>query len=125
MGHFAGVTASSGARIKEGKEAEVEKLMNKYDFSSDINCQVDNGNIEIWGDAWPYLRLELEKDKEYSGYDDHFEEFLKELIPFLTEDLIIHAIGAEGYVFPLEAMEIKVSRRGIVIRDRFKWTLSS
>jgi hypothetical protein len=123
MGYLAGTTASSGARIKEGKEREVEKLMDKYDFSSDLNCQIDNGNIAIWGDAWPYLQLESEKDNECTGYDDHFEEFLEELVPFLAEDLIIHAIGAEGYVFPLEAMEIKVSRRGVVIRDRFKWTL--
>jgi len=123
MGYFAGTTASSGAKIKKGKEGEVEKLMDKYDFSSDLNCQINRGSIEIWGEAWPYLRLKSENNGEDSNCEGCFVEFLEELVPFLAEDLIIHAVGTEGCIFPLDAMEIKATRRGVVRRDRFKWTL--
>lgn len=123
MRYFAGVTASSGARIKEGKEEEVKKLIDEYDFSCGLECQINDGSIKIGGEAWPYLRLKSEKDKECTGYDDHFEEFLVELAPFLAENLIIHAVGTEGCVFPLKAVEIEVTWCGVVRRDRFKWTM--
>lgn len=41
MGYFIGTTASNGARIKDGKEEEINKLLDKYDFSCGLNCQIN------------------------------------------------------------------------------------
>ena len=117
MGTFLGVTASSGARIKESKVEEVKKLLEKYDFSCGLECRIDNGSIEIWGDVWPVL---WSKDDDH-GCTDYFEEFLEELSPFLSENLVIHAIGNYKCVFPHSAMEIRVTPHGVHFRDGFKW----
>ena len=98
MGTFLGVTASSGAKIKEGKFEEVEKLMDKYDFSRGLECRIDNGSINIWGNVWPDLWLKYEDDDD-QDCEGNFEKFLKELAPFLFENLVIHAIGNEKCVF--------------------------
>ena len=121
MGYFAGTTASNGARIKEGKEEEVKKLLDKYDFSCGLNCQIEHGSIEIWGEEWPNLWLKPKNDEENADCTDNFEEFLEELSPFLAEDLVIHAVGAEKCIFPLSAMEIKVTPQGVVRGGGFKW----
>ena len=105
MGIFLGVTASSGAKIKEGKFEEVEKLMDKYDFSRGLECMIDNGSIYLLGYEWPDLWLKYEDDDD-QDCEDNFEEFLKELAPFLSEDLVVHAIGTEKGIFPLVAMEL-------------------
>ena len=117
MGTFLGITASSGARIKEDKVEEVKKLMDKYDFSCGLECRIDNGSTEIWGDAWPELWL----NDDDQDFDDCFEEFLEKLSPFLSENLVIHAIGNEKCVFPLAAMEIRVTPHGVNYRGGFKW----
>ena len=120
MGTFLGVTASSGARIKEGKVEEVKKLMDKYDFSRGLECKIDQGSIYIWGNVWPDLWLKYEDDDD-QDCKDNFEEFLKELAPFLSENLVIHAIGNEKCVFPLAAMEIKVTPLGKILENTFRW----
>lgn len=124
MGTFFGVTASSGARIKEGKVDEVKKIMDKYDFSRGLECQINNGIIEIWGDEWPDLWLKYENEDDHDC-EDYFDVFLKELAPFLSEDLVIHAIGNENCVFPLSAIEIKVTHRRVIRRGRFRWRFRS
>jgi hypothetical protein len=121
MGTFVGVTASGGARIKKGKENEVQKLLDKYDFSRGLECQIDNGSIAIWGYEWPHLWLKPKNNEEPEFGKDFFEEFLEELAPFLAEKLVIHAIGNEKCVFPLAAMEIKVTPKGVVYGKGFKW----
>ena len=115
MANFLGITASSGARIKEDKVEEVKKLMDKYDFSCGIECRIDNGSIEIWGDVWPVLWLKDDKDS-----DDCFNDFLEELSPFLSENLVIHAVGHYKCVFPLSAGEIVVTSGGVNFRNCFE-----
>ena len=119
MGIFYGVTASNGARIKEGKVEEVKKLMDKYDFSRGLECRIDQGIINIWGE-WPDLWLKYENDSD-QDCEANFDEFLKELAPHLSENLVIHAIGNEKCVFPLAAMEIKVTPRGKIRKNTFRW----
>ena len=116
MADFISVTASSGAKIKEGKIGEVKKLVDKYDFSCGLECEIDNDSIEIWGDVWPELWL---KD-DNRGFDDCFEEFLEELSPFLSENLVIHSVGHYKCVFPFSAMEIVVTPEGVKYRNGFK-----
>jgi hypothetical protein len=120
MGTFYGVTASNGARIKEGKVEEVKKLMDKYDFSRGLECMIDNGSIYLLGYEWPDLWLKYEDDDD-QDCEDNFEEFLKELAPFLSENLVIHAIGNEKCIFPLAAMEIKVTPHGKIRKNTFRW----
>ena len=116
MADLLSVTASSGARIKEGKVGEVEKLLEKYDFSYGLKCQIDNGSIEIWENVWPELWL---KD-DGQCVTDCLEEFLEELSPFLSENLVIHSVGHYKCVFPFSAMEIVVTPEGVKYRNGFK-----
>lgn len=116
MADFFSVTASSGAKIKKGKVEEVMKLLDKYDFSCGLEYQVINDSIEIFGYVWPELWL-----KEADGdFDDCFDKFLDELYPLLSETLVIHAIGNCKCIFPLSAMEIKVTPHGVHYNE-FKW----
>lgn len=117
MSDFLGVTASSGAKIKEGKVDDVKKLLEKYDFSCGLECWIKNGKIEIWGYVWPVL---WPKDADQES-DDCFEEFLIELPQYLSENLVIHVIGNYKCVFPLSAMEIRVTPHGVEYRNGLKW----
>ena len=119
MSDFFGITASSGARLKKGKKDKVEKLMDKYDFTYGLNCEVGGGRIEIWGEDWPHLYL---KSKNVDINNDVFEEFLEELGPFLDEYLVIQAVGNEKCIFPLAAIEIIVTQKGVVRRNGFEWS---
>ena len=121
MGTFLGVTASSGAKIKKDKEEEVQKLLDKYDFSRGLECRINNGSIEIWGYEWPYLYLKPKNDEDDPD-DDVFVEFLEELAPLLAETLVIQAIGNEKCIFPLSAIEIIVTQTGVEHRKGFKWS---
>ncbi len=121
MGTFFGVTASSGAKIKKDKEEEVQKLLDKYDFSRGLECQINNGSIEIWGYEWPYLYLKPKNDEDDPD-DDVFVKFLEELAPLLAETLVIQAVGNEKCVFPLSAAEIIVTQTGVEGRNVFKWS---
>lgn len=125
------VTASNEAKIKEGKEEEVAKLAEEYDFLTEwgpyplaggLVCQTKNGHIRIYGYDWPNLSSEPGNNHGIWCCMDNFEEFLKKLAPFLAEDLIIQSIENEKCVFPLAAREIRVTPRGKVVRGgRFKW----
>jgi len=115
MADFLGVTASSGAKIKKDKIKEVKKLMDKYDFSQALECQINNGIIEIWGYDWPCLSLKNGEDLR-----NCFFEFLKELSPFLSEKLVIHVVGHYNCVFPLSAGEIVVTPEGVSCRNFFE-----
>jgi hypothetical protein len=125
------VTASNEAKIKRAKEKDVMKLADKYDFLTEwgpypllggLVCQIKNGRIRIFGYDWPNLSSEPNNDESNWECIDNFEEFLKEIAPFLAEDLIIHSVGDEGCIFPLIAREIKVTPRGKVVRGGgFKW----
>jgi hypothetical protein len=122
MGQFYGVTASSGARIKEGKEAEVLKLIDKYDYYPDLLCEIYDGRIGIWGEEWPRFWLKEKSKKNVLGdTTDVFEEFLEELAPLLAEDLVIHAIGHEKCEWPMITMELRVTHHGVMNGGGFKW----
>ena len=129
MGTFISITASSGARIKNGKEEKVKKLIGKYNFQTDgksrdgLECQINNGIIKIWGYVWPGFWVRPKNDKNYSDKIDYFDEFLEKLAPFLEEDLIIHSVGYEKCTFPLASKEIKVTPHGVERGGKFKWLL--
>jgi len=130
MGTFISITASSGARIKNGKEEEVKKLIDKYNFGTKeksffipegLECHINKGIIEIWGYEWPNLWLKP-KNGEDTDCTEYFEEFLETLAPYLAEDLIIQSIGSEKCCFPLAAMEIRVTPNGVERGGEFKWS---
>jgi hypothetical protein len=123
MSRFKGLTASSKARIKEGKEDEVGMLLDKYDLHG-LKCLIHNGSIEIWGNRWPNIELKDKTDIYYPDTIIFFDEFLKELSPLLAEDLIIQAVGNRGCSsFPIGAMEIRVTPQDVILEGRFKWML--
>jgi hypothetical protein len=123
MGTFIGRTASNGAKIKEGKEVEVKKLLDKYDYPDDLCCEIDNiGNIQIHGEECPRFWLKEKNNKDELGdTDDYFEEFLEELAPLLAEDLVIHSFSSERGEFPFYVMELKVTPDGVMHGGQFKW----
>ncbi|WP_419657529.1 uncharacterized protein Dvar_66750 [Desulfosarcina variabilis str. Montpellier] len=116
MADFHGVTASNGAKIKKGKIEEVKKILDKYDFSCGLEYRIDNGSITILGYVWPTLWLKGDDE----DLTDCFEEFLEELSPLLSENLVIHAIGNVKCIFPLSAMEILVTPQGVNYRYGFE-----
>jgi hypothetical protein len=121
MSRFKGLTASSKARIKEGKESEAEKLLDKYDFGR-LKCMIYDGSIQIWGKRWPNIELKDKTDIYYPDTVIFFDEFLKELSPLLAEDLIIQAVGNCGCSsFPIGAVEIRVTPQDVILETMFKW----
>ena len=112
MSGFEGVTASTRARIKEGKVEEVKRILDKYDFPCRLYCEIYDGCIEIFGEDWPYF---WPKDGDQDDFD-YFEEFLEELSPLLSENLIIHTIGHDDCQYPLTAIEIVVTPDGVNLR---------
>jgi len=112
MSGFEGVTASSRARIKEGKVEEVKRILDKYDFPCRLYCKIYDGCITIFGEDFPYF---WPKDGDPDDFD-YFEKFLEELSPLLSENWIIHTIGHDGCEFPLTAIEIEVTPDGVNLR---------
>lgn len=131
MGTFIGVTVSNGVGIKEGKEEEVRNLIDRYKFLTEgegsypyggLVCRIDHmGGIEIWRYEWPDFCLSPKNDEDFY-YADCIEEFVKELAPFLSENLILHAVENEKCFFPLSAIEIKLTPLNRVVRvGALKW----
>jgi hypothetical protein len=112
MSGFEGVTASTRARIKEGKVEEVKRILDKYDYSCCLYCKIYDGCINIFGEDFPYF---WPKDGDPDDFW-YFDEFLEELSPLLSENWIIHTIGHDGCEFPLTAIEIEVTPDGVNLR---------
>ena len=121
MANFEARTASSGARIKAGKEEEVSHLFDRYVFPGDLTIETYGGVLEVYGYEWPYAEKVSEDGSVDPEQEDCFEDFLQALAPLLEEELVINCIGGEKCRFPLSAMEIKVTPDGEVQYGGFKF----
>ena len=123
MANFEGTTASNGARIVEGKEAELQEIISRYGFgecSCDIQNTAGGKELHIWGYDWLDIQ-HTDADYEDGGHDPCGEEFYQLIAPFLVEPLVIQCIGAENCRFPLSAMEVQVRPSGAIEWNQFKF----
>jgi len=116
MATFVAVTASNGPRILNVDS--VLEVLNQYFWSGDVEAVVridpirNEAYLIISGDEWPgawKIPEGVNADDFEPDYDidpdDGFQEFLKEVAPFLAEPLTVQAIGYENCRFPLAACE--------------------
>jgi len=95
----------------------VLRIMSRFHFGWDTAVNVepetdsDTKRLVITGNGWPGAwRVpdgadpECELDYEGEGRES-FEQFLKEVSPYLAEPLTVHAIGSINSQFPLSACE--------------------
>lgn len=116
-----------------------------------VYCQITAyDELEIWGDNFLSINKNEKSLVEGIDYcehrrqDDHgcidcgnqlsnketvleegtesIDEFLKGLVPFLEEELVIQCIGAEKCRFPFSAWEVKVEPNGKITERNFKFS---
>lgn len=106
MANFEAITASNSAKVKKGVTALLEKynlIESHYEVEIELNKYKDR--IEIYGYEW--FCIYDPKSGEYAT-----DEFLKELAPYLQEELIIQCIGHEKCRYPLSFWQITVQPNG-------------
>ncbi|MEI6313221.1 MAG: hypothetical protein WCO89_00015 [Syntrophus sp. (in: bacteria)] len=104
MADFYATTASNGAQIIPGKEADLQSILDCF-FYGDVTVAIEGGQLQIYGYEWLDVRS---KDKERDDDDSEIltEEFLEQIAVYLAEPFILQMIGAEKCVFPLNACQI-------------------
>lgn len=117
MADFIGTTSSNDAKIKKGKEKELQAYIDENEYG-DATPVIENGTISVYGYDWvtPYAR------GSDGSAEDAIDEvsFFKGLAPFIAEPLTVQMIGATKCRFPLSAWEIKVWPSGKVQTNGFK-----
>jgi hypothetical protein len=116
MANFIATTASNGAGLKDPDA--VKKILERYVFDGDLTVEIETSQssgqpyLSIYGYEWPgafKVPDGVNRDEFEPDYDveplDIFEDFLKEVAPFLTEPLTVQAVGAIKCQFPLSATE--------------------
>lgn len=116
MATFVATTACNGPRVNDPEAAK--KVLDRYLWESDVAAAIKNAGpdghsyLELYGYDWPdawKIPDGVDRSKFEPDYDadpnDGFEEFLKELAPFLAEPLTVQAVGSEKCRFPLAACE--------------------
>ena len=128
MATFVATTSSNGAGVTDPDA--VQKILERYHFDGDLEARIEtsrsDGNpyLSIWGYDWPgafKVPDGVPPDDFEPDYDvdslEVFEDFLKEVAPFLAEPLTIQAIGAEKCRFPLCAREWHIRPRAVDIEQ--------
>ena len=116
MATFVATTASNDPVL--GDVDAARRILDRYFFDGDFQAEIqedgDNGGsyLSICGYDWPgawKIPDGVAKDGYEPDYeldpDEGFDEFLKEIAPFLAEPLTIQAIGTEKCRFPISACE--------------------
>lgn len=123
LADFIPTTASNDPKINDHEA--VERIIAAYYFDPDFNVGVgfdpETGlpYLFMYGYVWPEawkLAQGVSRQKFdpygndlYEEGDDGFEQFLKDIAPYLAEPLTVQAIGAERCRFPLAASEWHVA----------------
>ncbi|MBI3411448.1 MAG: hypothetical protein HY040_24230 [Planctomycetes bacterium] len=116
MATFVATTASNCPRLKNPEAAG--KVLERYFWDGDltVTCakdeQTGHSHLNVYGYEWPGgwripdgvdpEEFELDYDVDSS---DGFEDFLKEIAPFLAEPLTVQSVGSEKCRFPISACE--------------------
>lgn len=99
MANYNATTVSRGGKLKKGFDmvedrARLNEIISKYNFGGgdgELTVSFDNGEIDIYGESatFAYMKDDEEMDNEV------FDEFLKEICPFISEPLIVSEVGNE------------------------------
>lgn len=114
MATFIATTACNGPRVTDAEA--VKKIMDRYSWDGDTTAGIiadpDDGQprLTIAGYDWPAawkVPDGVDRTMYELDYDTDpnvgFEQFLKQVAPFLAEPLTVQAIGFENCRFPLAA----------------------
>jgi hypothetical protein len=126
MPTFIAVTACNGPRLSDPEGAQ--KVIERYCWDGDVVPVIRKdeagrqSHLALHGYDWPgawripdgVRKAEFEPDYDLDSADG-FEEFLKELAPFLAEPLTVQAVGSERCRFPISACEWHVRPRDTVV----------
>ena len=131
MANYYATTVSRGGKLKKGfdmieDKAKLNEIIRKYTFGDGegaLNVGFGNGEVDIWGDSatFAYLKEDVDRDNEV------FDQFLKEICPFLAEPLIVSEVGNEkcryvgayAYIAKPDGTVVSVSLDG-AIEDELK-----
>lgn len=137
MSEFLSTTACNHPRLKD--HDVVNKILDSYFFDPDFNVGVgfdhDTGMpfLFCYGYVWPeaWKRAGGVKPEDFDPYveeiyeqgADGFVQLLKEIAPYLSEPLTVHAIGAVKCRFPLSATEwhIMPGRKKVEVTEFRHW----
>jgi len=119
MASFRGITACNSAKVNDA--GKVKDLMDLYVLTSDVNWKLENGFFTIYGPDTPYVELADLGGDECQDDSDHFEDFLRELAPFLENPLIVQSIGNEKCTFPLMGQSLMVMPDGRLFYRDLPW----
>ena len=128
MANFVGTrTCNDNARVTNIEEAR--KVFGKYEFPDMYNASVgDDGVIQIYGDEWLQVIPAPPETCDRCGLDNYececterwdndiLEDFLQDIQPYIETELIIQMIGKEKCIYPLAAIQVKVTKDRIVWR---------
>jgi hypothetical protein len=117
MATFIATAASSVPRIKDSEG--VKKVMERFFWDGEVTpvIQTEQGQLRLaihggdWPAAWK-IPEDVAKEEFEADYDkdptEGFEQFLKEVSPFLAEPLIVQSVGFEDCRFPVAACEWRI-----------------
>lgn len=128
MATFVATTASNGPRLSDPEA--VQRVLDRYCWHGDITVNIekdgqsDQPRLALYGYDWPGAWKvpdgvppgEFEPDYDIDSYDG-FEDFLRDIAPYLAGPLTVQAVGAENCRFPLAGCEwhIKPGTRDIQV----------
>lgn len=119
MATFVATTASNSPKLKDPEATQ--KVLDRYLWDCDIVAVIEKDGPEgpaflnVYGYDWPSVwkipdgieRTNFEPDY-INDPGEGFEDFRKDIAPFLAEPFTIQAIGAEKCRFPLAACEWRI-----------------
>jgi hypothetical protein len=116
MATFFATTVSNSPRLKDPVGAR--QVVARFFFDGALEVVVrddaEDGEtyLDVYGHDWPAawkMPEGADRDEFDPDYDldsgEGFEQFLKEIAPYLAEPLTVQAIGAEKCFFPVSACE--------------------
>jgi hypothetical protein len=116
MATFVATTASNGARVKDADAAQ--RVLDRYVWDGGVEAVIRNDERDgtsrlcVYGTDWPAV-WKLPTADYWNGFEldydvdtgEIFEEFLRDIAPFLAEPLTVQTVGTEHCRFPISACE--------------------
>lgn len=117
MADFMAALTSNSPRVKDPQGALA--VINRYHFDYDASVEISADRADeqqkyltLYGDGWPEawkIPPGVDTDDFEPDYDadsgEGFEEFLKDVAPYLAEPLTVQAVGHTKCRFPFSACE--------------------
>jgi len=95
MANFIATTVTdTPAKIKEGKQKELDAYLAQWTFEEDVTADTDGNELHIYGYGW-LSAYKVPPEGEDVDFDDASEEFLRGLVPFIDSIFSVVSVGAE------------------------------